>query len=126
MGMRYPEIKIHVAKNGVTVSWEEDSVLHVFYVELGVGVEAGYQTSAGENLKIYSGSRDDDALISVVRVKDLVPLLEKHAKVSRVVAKKLVLRYYREIRQNITNPEEVKAIVKRFRSEVLGILGIAN
>lgn len=126
MGMGYPEVKIHVAKNEVTVSWEEGSTLHVFYVELDKRIHAGYQICPGENLKIYSGSRDDDALISVVRIRDLVPLLVKQRRVSRSMAKNLVLRYYREIRQNITNPEEVKAIVKRFRSEVLGILGIAN
>lgn len=100
--------------------------MHVFYVELDGRVEAGYQTSAEENLKIYSGRGDDDALISVVRIRDLVPLLVKQRRVSRSMAKNLVLRYYREIRQNLGNPEKVKSIIRRFRSEVLGILGIAN
>jgi len=123
--MEYP-VNVHMTKNEITVSWEEDSVLCVFYVELGKILRAGYQTSAGENLKIHSGSKDNDALISAVIGMDLTLLLVKQRRVNRTKAYNIVLRYYREIKRNINNPMEIKTIVRKFRNEILGILGIEN
>ena len=125
--MEGPEVKVYMAKNKVTASFEDTSGLHVFYVEIGKRFQAGYQVCLDdwrENLTIYSGSKDTDALISGVMTRGLTLLRNKHRSICRAKAYSIVRRYYMEIRQYMDNPARIREIVRNFRSEVLRILGM--
>lgn len=130
MSMGYPEVKVHFEENEVTVSWEEASVLYIFCVELGKKFEAEYRAypdeGVGEHMEIYAGSKDANALASVIMTRDLTLLLKKHKRVNREEAYSIIHKYYKEIRQNRNNPTRIREIVRSFRSEVLGILEIEH